>query len=187
MSKLVLTSAYRCLHLTALAVLLAVSTNAASEVAWDIEYLPSGDYEEAFGIGLYQSKPEGFGLYGNLQVTLSDREPKYDNLNVSSFGDPVTERYQDIAIFNVGITKRLYKNLNTYAGIGYAVSRAVAQKNDPLNILANDGEYYVDDPANDESGGNVNAGIILGVGKVVFNLGYHSFTSSPYFGIGGRF
>ena len=186
-SKPLALNARKYLLLAAVITLLVFSSNASSETQWDVEYLPSDEYEQAFGIGVYQSKTDGFGFYGNLQVTLSDREPKYDSLNVSSYGDPVTERYKDITIFNVGITKRLSSNLNTYAGVGYAVSRAVAKKNDPFNILGSDGDYYVDDPANDESGGNLNAGILLGVGKVVFNFGYHSFTSSPYIGVGGSF
>jgi|AZIK01.1.fsa_nt_gi hypothetical protein len=176
-----------CRIVAATTLLATVTTTARSESAWDIEYLPSGDYESAFGAGVYQAKQEGVGFYGNLQITLTEREPEYDSLTISSFGDPVTNRYKDIMIFNFGITKQVASNVSGYAGIGYASATGIAQKDDPMNILASDGKYYVDDPANDESGGNLNAGILFGTEKIVFNLGYHSFTSSAYFGIGGRF
>ncbi len=78
-------------------------------------------------------------------------------------------------------------DIGGYAGIGYVSVTGVAEKNDPMKILSGDGRYYVDDPENDESGANLNAGIIFGIEKIIFNLGYHSFTSSAYFGIGGRF
>jgi len=53
--------------------------------------------------------------------------------------------------------------------------------------LSVDGVYYVPDTANDHTGGNLNAGILFEVGMVSINIGYHSFTSSTYFGIGGSF
>ena len=167
--------------------LASVATTARSETVMDIEYLPSGDYESAFGAGAYQFKREGVGFYGNFQITLADREPEYSSLNISSFGDPVTDRYKEIMIFNLGVTKQVASNIGGYAGAGYASVTGVAQKNDPMNILAGDGKYYVDDPANNESGANFNAGIVFWMEKIAFNIGYHSFASSTYFGIGGRF
>jgi len=111
----------------------------------------------------------------------------YENLTVSSFGDPVVERYKDLALGNIGITKKVSQNFIAYAGIGYASATGGAKKYDPLLILGSNGTYYVNDPQNDKSGANFNAGIIVALDKLAFNIGYNSFTSSAFFGIGGRF
>ncbi len=154
--------------------------------AWDIEYLPSTEYERAFGAGAYRFRHNAVGFYGNFQITLADREPKYDSLNIASYGDPVTDRYKDIMLFNIGITGQINENIGGYAGVGYASVKGIAQKYDPMRILASDGIYYVDVPSDDESGVNLNAGVIFGFEKVIFNIGYHSFSSSVYFGVGGQ-
>ena len=176
-----------CRIIAATSIIASVATTAKGEGAWDIEYLPESDYDNAFGLGYYQYKQEGVGFYGNFQITLTEREPSYDSLNPSSFGDPITGNYKEIMLFNLGITKKVTSYLSGYAGVGYASATAIVQKYDSTRILASDGQYYVNDPNNDESGGNLNAGIIISMEKIIFNLGYHSFTSSAYFGIGGRF
>ena len=154
---------------------------------WTIEYLPSSEYKSAIGFGIYGAKYDGIGYYGNFQLTISTNEPHYESLNINSFGDPVTDRYEDLMIFNVGITKRISSVLGGYLGVGYAFVEGFAEKYDPYHILSSNGYYYVSDTAKDESSGNVNAGILLDAGSVTINIGYHSFTSSAYFGIGGRF
>jgi len=172
----------------AISILLFCSANAQSEGVFDIEYVPrASGYESAFGVGYYQTKEDGFGLYGNIHATLTQREPMYESLTVNSFGDPVVERYKDLAIGNIGITKKFTQNLTVYAGVGYASATGGAKKYDPLHILGSNGTYYVDDPANDKSGANFNAGLIISLEKLAFNLGYNSFTSSAFFGIGGKF
>lgn len=165
----------------------AVATTARCENVLDIEYMPTSDYGSVLGVGFYQSKPESFGLYGNFQRTIAFREPKYESLNISSFGDPVIGLYKDIMLLNIGVTRQIYASVIGYAGIGFASVKGIARKYDPLHILASDGEYYVDYPAYDESGGNLNVGIIFGIKKVVFNLGYQSYTSNAYLGVGFRF
>jgi len=150
---------------------------------FDIEYLPkTGEYESAIGAGYYQLNESAFGFYGNFQVTIKNNEPMYENLTVSSFGDPVTQRTKELLIGNIGITRGFTPNIGMYAGIGYASATGIAQKHDPVFILAPDGLYYVKDPSNDKSGVNLNAGIILSIKSVAFNAGYHSFTKSAYFG-----
>ncbi len=167
--------------------LFSLPPQANSETAGDIEYLPDSDYESALGAGIYQSKNESIGFYVNMQLTLNVREPHYDSLNITSFGDPVTDRYRDIFLINAGITKQLAPFITGYAGAGLASVTGIAQKDDPSNILASDGKYYVDDPQNDETGGNINAGVIIKAGSLAFNIGYHTFTNSAYFGIGAQF
>lgn len=155
----------------------------------DIEYSPGGTYGSALGLGLYKLDPIGIGFYGNLLTSINaKREPQYDALTVTSFGDPVTDRFKDkLLMINLGITKSFTANIGGYIGIGYASADGRAQKFDPLRILASDGTYYVNDPANDKSGANLNGGVILGFEKVSLNVGYNSFTARPYVGLGVRF
>jgi hypothetical protein len=167
--------------------LLSVCTNAAAQSVIDFEFSPKSKYENAWGIGYYQFKEEGIGFYGNLLVTLADRKPQYPSLNVASFGDPVTNRYGDLVLFNVGLTKTLAQSFAVYGGIGYGQVTGEAEKFDPLRILAPDGRYYVPDPANDKKGFNVNAGVLLALGKLAVNVGVNSFTGSVYFGVGAKF
>jgi len=173
--------------IAAFSLLSSVATTAKSESVWDIEYLPAGDYESAFGIGFYQAKNEGMGFYGNFQITLSIREPHYDSLNISSFGDPVTDRYKEIMLFNFGITKKVTSNIIGYAGVGFVSVTGIAQKDDRFNILASNGKYYVNDSSNDETSSNLNTGFVFGTENISFNIGYHSFTNTVYFGVGSRF
>lgn len=157
---------------------------AHSEVLWDLEYLPKDLYESAIGTGIYQIKPSGVGFYGNFQMTLTQREPHYDTLNTSSFGDPVVETFKDLMILNIGITKQLGQYAAIYAGAGYASVTGVARKYDPMHILGENGDYYVDEPAYDDSGANINAGLIFKYKKLGVNFGYQSFPKIPYAGIG---
>lgn len=119
--------------------------------------------------------------------SITYNEPHYEFLNVNSFDDPVTGRYEEILIFDFGLTKKITPILNGYLGIGYVSVEGFAEKYDSTYILSVDGIYYVSDSAKDHAGGNLNAGILLNAGSVSFNIGYHSFTSSAYFGIGGSF
>ena len=154
----------------------------------DIEYMPnSGGYKNTFGLGFYKFNDDGFGGYANFLTYLGKDEPLYDTLTISSFGDPVRERYTDLTIGNIGITKKLFNNLGLYAGIGYASGTGIARKYDPLQILGSGGTYYVYDPANDHSGVNLNAGVILMLEKLALNIGYQSFTKTAYIGIGASF
>jgi hypothetical protein len=106
---------------------------------------------------------------------------------VDSFGDPVTDRFQDLTLLNFGMTRSLGGGIAAYAGLGYGWATGVAEKNDPTRILSSDGEYYVDDPANDESGANANIGVLVNAGAVSLDISYHSFAESIHVGIGSTF
>jgi len=154
----------------------------------DFEYMPkTGGFESAFGIGFYQVNENAFGFYGNIQGTIKKRDSMYDFLTVSSFGDPVTKRTKDILIGNIGITRGVIPHLGIYAGVGYASATGIAQKFDSSLILSPNGSYYVNDPANDKSGVNFNAGILLYVDSFLVNVGWHSFTKNAYVGFGVKF
>lgn len=164
------------------------SAVAPSTLIMDVEYVPtSNGVDNAWGFGAYMLKEQDVGYYFNLQATLTKREPHYASLNVNSFGDPVTARYKELTIGNIGLTKKLNDNFGLYGGIGYGAVTGVARKYDPMLILGNNGTYYVPDTANDKSGVNLNLGALVSSGNVSLNVGYHSFAKTAYFGIGGSY
>jgi len=56
----------------AITILLLSSANAQSEGVFDIEFVPKASgYENAFGLGYYQMKDDGFGFYGNILFDLN--------------------------------------------------------------------------------------------------------------------
>ncbi len=163
------------------------AVNAEDKTMWTVEYLPSDDYKSVVGFGVYDIKDESYGYYGNMHVSITANKPHYDFLNVNSFGDPVTDRYEELLMFDFGFTKKITTSLNGYFGIGFASVEGYAEKYDSTFIFSVDGKYYVPDTANDHTGGNINVGLLFEVGVVSLNLGYHSFTRRAYFGLGGNF
>ena len=171
--------------------MMLVTTNClASTNVGTLSFTPSsGDYESAFGLSLFNIRDDPVGGYLNFAVTLREREPHYDNLNVDSFGDPVTDRFRERMVFAIGVTRRITHAFAVYGGIGYGWGEGKARKQDPTGILGDNGRsYYVDDPANDEDGVNLNFGLLAmtPIG-VTLEAGYHSFSSAPYVGAGWSF
>ncbi|WP_173484221.1 hypothetical protein [Marinobacterium sp. xm-d-420] len=97
------------------------------------------------------------------------------------------ERRNDIALINVGATFATTDNLSLYAGVGYASADGYAKKYDSSHILGSDGIYYTPDTARDESGVNFNGGLIITGQKYGVNLGYNSYNSAIYVGLGAKF
>lgn len=161
----------------------------ADNRALTIQFIPSSSsLEEALGFGFYALRDDPVGLYGNVATTTREREPHYESLNTGSFGDPITERFKELTVFAVGPTRKLTDSVSVFAGIGYGWGDAKAEKDDPTHILASDGKYYVDDPSNDESGVNANAGVLITPGdNFTVELGYHSFPGTGYIGLGWSF
>lgn len=156
--------------------------------AFDIEYLPaSGDLTDAIGFGIYGRNEENVHMYINMLTTIVERPHTYENLNVNSFGDPVTGYYKEPFVFNVGITRAIGPVLLGYVGVGYASIKTTARKFDPMYILSPNGVYYVPDHSQDSAGTNLNIGAVLSLGKLALNIGHNSFIKSTYFGIGTSF
>lgn len=165
-----------------------LASSAKAESIGAIEYLPASNGVNAgLGGGIYALKDEGVGVYGNILTSGGGKKPMYESLNVSSFGDPVTARYKNPFVFNVGVTKKFGTNAAGFLGAGYASVRGEAQKFDPMYILASNGTYYVKDPAQDKSGVNVNVGLLLSINKLAVTVGYNSFLSTTSVGIGMKF
>ena len=90
-------------------------------------------------------------------------------------------------IINVGITKALSDQFGVFAGIGYGAVVGVAEMYDPLEILADNGHYYVPDDELDSSGINFTAGGSAQLDRVTLEAGFNTFTSSVYIGVGTNF
>jgi len=157
---------------------------AEGSTAWVMDYMPSDQYESVIGFGVYDFKDESYGYYGSVHISITATENYYDFLNVKSFGDPVTDRFEEIMIFDVGLTKRLSLNMNGYAGIGVAFVEGYAEKYDSTFTFSVDGRYVVPDTENDRSGGNINLGLMLNIDSLSLNIGVHSYTKSAYVGFG---
>jgi hypothetical protein len=165
-----------------------LAASAMAEGVGAIEYLPANNGVNAgWGGGIYALKDEGVGFYGNVLTSGGGRKPMYESLSVSSFGDPVTARYKDPFVLNVGVTKKFGTNVAGFVGVGYASVRGEAQKFDPMYILGSNGTYYVKDPAGDKSGMNANVGLLLTVDKFAVTVGYNSFLNTTSLGIGIKF
>jgi hypothetical protein len=152
--------------------------------------MPNDDYESVWGAGWYSFKDRGFGFYINGQVTIeptSERDDFYESLSVGAFGDPVTGSISDFAVLNIGATFAFGENFGIFAGVGYADVTGYAEQFDPLYILDSDGEYLVRDRSLDDSGGNANAGLMLRLQRISFELGYQSFSEEVYLGVGLAF
>ena len=170
------------------AAVLFLSVPSAYAGTFDIEYLPTnGDLTDAIGFGIYGRNEEGVHMYTNMLMTIVTRPHTYENLNVNSFGDPVTGYYKEPFVFNVGITRAIGPVLLGYVGVGYASIKTTARKFDPMYILSPNGVYFVPDPSQNSSGINLNVGAVLSLGKLALNIGHNSFIKSTYFGIGASF
>lgn len=151
----------------------AVNPVNANSLIVDVEYVPSTNgVDSAWGFGAYSLQDQNMGIsyYANLHISLTKREPHYNNLNINSFGDPVTGRYKELAIANIGVTKKLSENFGVYGGVGYGVITGIARKFDPTYILSNSGNYYVNDPANNKSGVNLNFGALAHFSGYALNI-----------------
>lgn len=163
-----------------------LDAEAVARRIFTIQYLAGGDYEPGLGLAFYYYPPTGIGYFAGFQIGVKEQEPFYDDLSLGSFGDPIQERFQTPLVVNVGITKSLGR-LGIFGGVGYGSAEGIARKYDPLHILGDDGTYYVGDPQNDESGFNLTGGSTISFDKISMDIGYNSFTSSIYVGMGGNF
>jgi len=155
-----------------------------------LQYTPGNDYETVMGMGIYSFRRSLPGFYFNAQVTTmptSDSDDFYKNLTAASFGHPVTGYISDFATVNAGTTYSVADRLGLYLGIGYVSVTGYAELYDSQRILDFDGYYLVPDPTPDENGANVNVGLLLFLGSVSVEVGYHSFIQKGYVGIGFAF
>jgi hypothetical protein len=160
------------------------------QVAVTLQYLPNSAYETVIGLGVYSFRSSSPGFYFSGQVsttTTSERDDYYQNLSPASFGHPVADYLSDFASVNAGMTYAVGDHLGLYLGLGYASITGYAELVDPQRILDPDGYYLVRDTVPDDNGVNVNSGLLLLLGSVSIELGYHSFIKQGFVGIGLSF
>ena len=158
--------------------------------AFTLQYTPGDDYETVMGIGFYSFRRSLPSFYFSAQVTTtptSDSDDFYKNLTTASFGHPVTGYISDFATLNAGTTYSVTDRLGLYLGLGYGSITGYAELFDYQRILDFDGYYLVRDPTPDRNGANVNAGLLLFLGGVSVEVGYHSFIQKAYVGVGFAF
>jgi len=145
---------------------------------FSIHYLPppEEDPEPLLGFAYYQLLAHSIGGYSDFQMTIPE-ESTFGDLS-SYNANTVRDRFHRTYIFDIGITNQFSDSFSGYLGVGYAKSEGIA-KTESFGFS----DYY-EDPENDESGLNLNAGILLTAGSIAINFGYNSFISSAYLGIG---
>lgn len=146
----------------------------------DIGYSPkNGTVLEAIGLGAYQLKDNGMGLFVNGAFAVNPA----NYTDTSAYGT-ITERAQAPYLFNGGMTFSvmpadtelpLYKSIHSYIGLGYG----------GLDGRAKDSwGYWSNEASRDKSGLNVTGGFILGFDSWGINLGFNSYTKTVYLGVG---
>lgn len=175
--------------IVAVAMALVGAPAQSSDLVFTGNYIGNEEYSGnfAWGGGIFVVEEKGISFYGNLFMSGHSDSDHYDSLDLESYGDPVNERKKDVTAFNFGGTFGFSENIATYMGLGFVSERGYAKKYDPTHILGEDGTYYVDDPAGDDSGVNFNPGLLVFLKRFTLEVGYHTFLQQGYVGAGWRF
>ncbi len=150
----------------------------------DIGFTPkTSTLTESFGFGVYGLKEDN-SLYVNFNIGLTPSN--YTDV-VSSYGT-VSDIKQVPFSFNVGKTfpilpdgakVPIYKSIHSYFGVGYASLTGIAK----YTSSGYDRGYY-NYTSKDESGVNLNGGLIFMFNSFGLNVGVNSLTKSAYINIG---
>ena len=161
----------------------------ATDLAVTANFLRSNEYsgDFAFGIGAYGTSKYDFSFYMNTMFSFHSESDHYDSLTIESFGDPVRDRKKDLFMLSAGPTYGISEYCAIYSGLGFGVEWGYVKKYDPMHILSDDGIYYVDDPSRDNTGVNLNVGLLLFLKDFTLEFGYHTFPQKTYLGAGWRF
>ncbi len=160
-----------------------VCTNAhADSAVVDFTYSPSqSSMMSTVGMGIYDLKDTGPGFYVN--GSLSGSPDSYYSTCYSC--GSVKSTQQGAALFALGATFPLvtsdmhvpiYRTLHSYVGLGYGSLSGYAQ-------YASSSSWY-DYSSKDQSGVNVNGGLVFGFDGFALNVGVNSLSKTVYFGIG---
>jgi hypothetical protein len=153
----------------------------------DIGFTPkTSTLTESIGFGFYGLKEDN-SLYVNFNIGLTPSD--YSDY-VSSYGT-VSDIKQVPFSFNVGKTfpilpdgakVPIYKSIHSYFGVGYASLTGIAK----YTSSGYDRGYY-NYTSKDESGVNLNGGLIFMFNSFGLNVGVNSLTKSAYVNIGATF
>ena len=150
----------------------------------DVNYqAKQSDTTHALGIGFYELKDQGAGLY--INGTIGMTPSGYSEYSYSS--GSYTERARVPYIANVGATFAavgpgslvpFYKTIHSYVGVGYGSLEGVGKYETWYD------ESWYDLDSYTKRGINLNGGFILGFDTFGINLGFNSLSKSVYVGIG---
>jgi len=150
----------------------------------DVNYqAKQSDTTHALGIGFYELKDQGAGLY--INGTIGMTPSGYSEYSYSS--GSYTERGRVPYIANVGATFAavgpgslvpFYKTIHSYVGVGYGSLEGIAKYETWYS------ESWYDLDSYTKKGMNLNGGFILGFDGFGINLGFNSLTKGVYVGIG---
>lgn len=152
----------------------------------DLGFSPAnGSITQSIDFGIYGLKEEN-SYYVNLSFGL--KPDQYLDSTHTYYGTAY-DIQQVPFTFNVGKTfpiipegtkLPIYKSIHSYIGIGYASLSGIAKD-------SSYGDSYYDYHAKDTSGLNINGGLIFMFQSFGLNVGYNSFTKTPYLNIGMMF
>lgn len=150
----------------------------------DLTYSPSqSNMMPTLGIGVYNLKDAGPGFYLNGSLS-GNPDTYYASTCYYSCGS-ATNTQQGSALFSIGATfpmvtadmkVPIYRTLHSYVGLGYGSLSGYAQYSGS--------SYWYDYSDKDQSGVNVNAGLIFGFDGFAINVGVNSLSKAAYVGIG---
>ena len=156
----------------------------AEQSFFDVGYSPTnGSITQSIGFGIYGLKEEN-SYYVNLSFGLKPGE--YQDYTHTYYGTAYDVQQVPFT-FNIGKTfpiipdgtkVPIYKSIHSYVGIGYGSLSGIAK-----DSYYGD-SYYFDYHAKDTSGLNINGGLIFMFQSFGLNIGYNSFTKTPYLNIG---
>ena len=169
---------------------IAICIAFANQVAYaeqnfvDIGLSPAnGSITQSIDFGIYGLKEEN-SYYVNLSFGLKPGE--YQDSTHTYYGTAY-DIQQVPFTFNIGKTfpvipegtkLPIYKSIHSYIGIGYGSLSGIAKDSSYGD------SYYFDYHAKDTSGMNINGGLIFMFESFGLNIGYNSFTKTPYLNIG---
>ena len=150
----------------------------------DIGVSPTnGSITQSIGFGMYGLKEQN-SYYFNTSFGLKPGE--YSDYT-HTYSGTAYDAQQVPFIFNIGKTfpiipdgtkLPIYKSIHSYIGIGYGSLSGIAKDSSYGD------SYYFDYHDKDTSGLNINGGFILMFQSFGLNIGYNSFTKTPYINIG---
>lgn len=167
------------------AALIVFNSSAHAEQSFvDIGYSPAiGTTTQSVGLGMYSLKEDN-SYYFNVSIGLNP--DGYDSYT-HSYSGTAYDIKQVPFTFNIGKTFPIipdgtkvpvYKSIHSYFGIGYGSLSGVAKDSTYGD------SYYFDYSAKNTSGLNLNGGLIFMFESFGLNIGYNSFTKTPYLNIG---
>jgi len=158
-------------------------------LALTFSYFDAPTYKNTYGINLFVL-PEGLGAYISLKTNtlISQRSDNYfDTQDVKNAVDPVTARFKEADMFNVGAAWTFSPYISLYAGLGFADNQGYAELHGPVAKAGQPSfneTYYIKDEANTSSEMYWDAGLLLSYQMFTLQIAKNGLTDSIEWGVG---